>query len=95
MKSQKLRKLMTAGLMASILSCALALGEERATPRPAAQPAAHPRTERRQVDFKTERTDSWLCAHVSVFFCSNLFPTLGSTNANTSQTSSVPDRSRH
>lgn len=32
----------------------------------------------RVVDFKTERTDSWLCINVSPFFCSSI-PTVVAT----------------
>ncbi len=34
---------------------------------------------RRVETFRSERTDSWLCAYVSPFFCTSLFPTLTTT----------------
>jgi hypothetical protein len=93
MKTQLLRKIVTTGVMASILSCGLALGAER--PREAAQPAVRQKTTQKEMSFKSERTDSWLCNNVSAFFCSNLFPTLGSSSSSASATSTaVPDRSR-
>jgi hypothetical protein len=94
MKSQMLRKIATTGLMASILSSGLALGAERPAARESAQPVARQKTERKETAFKSERTDSWLCNNVSVFFCSNLFPTVGSANS-ASATPAVPNRSRH
>ncbi len=95
MKSQVLRKMVTVSVMASILSCGLALGTEKRTTRETAQPVARQTTVRKEVTFKSDRTDSWLCANVSAFFCSNLFPTLGSSNDNASTASAkVPDRSR-
>jgi len=94
MKSQVLRKVVLTGLMASILSCGLALGDEKPAARQQAQPAAREKTVRKQMNFKTDKTDSWLCNYVSVFFCSDLFPTLSPSN-NTAAAAAVPDRSRH
>jgi len=34
---------------------------------------------RRIETFHSEKTDSWLCVHVSPFFCTGLFPTLPTT----------------
>ena len=80
--------------MASILSCGLALGAERPA-RETAQPAARQKTTHKEMSFKSERTDSWLCNNVSAFFCSNLFPTLGSSSGGASSPlPAVPDRSR-
>jgi hypothetical protein len=64
------KRSMAAGVLGSILFAGVAFGAEdrmssqrRATIRPA-------QTERgRVVDFKPERTDSWLCENVSPFFC--------------------------
>lgn len=39
----------------------------------------------RVVDFKTERTDSWLCINVSPFFCSAV-PTVAPPQAGTTTT---------
>jgi len=80
--------------MASILSCGLALGAERPVAREAAQPAARQKTTQKEMSFKSERTDSWLCNNVSAFFCSNLFPTLGSSSSASTPPAAVPDRSR-
>jgi hypothetical protein len=102
MKSQALRKTLTVGAMAMLLSASIAVAGEDApqarTDRAAAHPAPRSQIARKNVSFQTERTDSWLCNHVSVFFCSNLFPTLGSsptTNAPAASALVVPDRSRH
>ncbi len=95
MKSQALGKIVKTSLVASILSCGLALGAEKPA-RETAQPAARQKTTQKEMSFKSERTDSWLCNNVSAFFCSNLFPTLGSSNSSaSSQLPAVPDRSRH
>ena len=95
MRSQTLGKIVTTGVMASILSCAVALGAERPVAREAAQPAARQKTTEKDMSFKSDRTDSWLCNNVSAFFCSNLFPTLGSSSSSgSSPQPGVPDRSR-
>ena len=93
MKSQTLAKIVKTSVMASILSCGLALGAEKPA-REAAQPAARQNTTQKEMSFKSERTDSWLCNNVSAFFCSNLFPTLGSSSSASTTTAAVPDRSR-
>jgi hypothetical protein len=94
MKSQTLGKIVKTSVMASILSCGLALGAEKPA-RQAAQPAARQKTTQKEMSFKSERTDSWLCNNVSAFFCSNLFPTLGSSSSSASTPpAAVPDRSR-
>ena len=47
---------------------------------------------RRARTFRTEKTDAWLCAYVSPFFCSN-FPTL-STSPSAPANPSAPVRGR-
>ena len=94
MKSQTLSKIVKTSVMASILTCGLALAAEKPA-RETAQPAARQKTTQKETSFKSERTDSWLCNNVSAFFCSNLFPTLGSSSSSaSSQLPAVPDRSR-
>jgi hypothetical protein len=94
MKSQTLVKIVTTSVLAAILSCGLALGADKPA-RETAQPAARQKTTQKEMSFKSERTDSWLCNNVSAFFCTNLFPTLGSSGSSTSsQLPAVPDRSR-
>ncbi len=47
---------------------------------------------RRVETFKSERTDSWLCAYVSPFFCTSLFPTLTTPDPPTTPTTPVRGR---
>jgi hypothetical protein len=95
MRSQAVGKIVKTGVLTAILSCGLALGAEKPA-RETAQPAARQKTTRKEMSFKSERTDSWLCNNVSAFFCTNLFPTLGSSSSSSSsQLPAVPDRSRH
>jgi hypothetical protein len=94
MKSQTLGKIVTTSVLAAILSCGLALGADKPA-RETAQPAARQKTTKKEMSFKSEQTDSWLCNNVSAFFCTNLFPTLGSSSGSaSSQLPDVPDRSR-
>lgn len=97
MKPEAFFKMMLAGLVASLLSGSIALARDgiRTTARAPARSASAARVEaaRQSVQFQTGNTDSWLCTHVSPFFCSNLFPTL-SPSAGENATSKVPDRSR-
>lgn len=88
------RKSWTAAILASMLLVASAVGAEtRARVAPSGrspQPA-----NQKVVTFKTERTDSWLCNNISVFFCADVFPKLTTTqNGAGSPASLVPDRSR-
>lgn len=93
MKPEALFKMMLAGLVAFPSSGSIALARDgiRTTARAPARSAARVEAARKSVQFQTGNTDSWLCAHVSPFFCSNLFPTLSSGGNSTSK---VPDRSR-
>ncbi len=52
-----------------------------------------PAPARRVIAFQTERTDSWLCNYVSVFFCSDVIPQLN-TDTPSDLAAKVPDRSR-
>jgi hypothetical protein len=92
MRSQTFGKIVQTSLLASILSCGLALGADKPA-REAAQPAARQKTTQKEMTFKSEQTDSWLCNNVSAFFCSNLFPTL-EPSSSASTPPAVPDRSR-
>lgn len=62
--------LILAAAAGAFFSCMAARGIERvgiqATPRPERGVQSSPQV----VPFKSERTDSWLCQNVSVFFCS-------------------------
>ncbi len=94
MKSQTLGKIVKTSALAAILSCGVALGADKPA-RETAQPAARQKTTKKEMSFKSERTDSWLCNNVSAFFCADLFPTLGSSSSSaSSQLPAVPDRSR-
>lgn len=46
------------------------------------------------VAFQTNRTDSWLCNYVSVFFCADVIPQLNTSDTPNDLTARVPDRSR-
>ena len=50
-------------------------------------------TSRKTETFRSERTDSWLCNYVSVFFCSNAIPTLQTTPSQPA--SPAPPRGRN
>jgi hypothetical protein len=93
MRSQALGKIVETSVLAAILSCGLALGADKPA-RETAQRAARQKTTSKEMSFKSERTDSWLCNNVSAFFCSNLFPTLGSSSSASTPPAAVPDRSR-
>jgi hypothetical protein len=87
-------------LFAACLSLALAgsafAAPQRSVPqREKAHSATRQMATKASVQFQTEKTDSWLCLYVSPFFCSNLYPPLGSASGNASTTTAVvPDRSR-
>jgi hypothetical protein len=88
-----------AAVAASMLSAGSAMAEsarveqrakvQNVRERAAASPS------RRVVAFQTDRTDSWLCNNVSVFFCTSLIPSLSTGSSTTNNAASqVPDRSR-
>jgi len=67
---KKWKAALTAGILGSVLFAGVAFGTEARmqTQLPVAtRSAAVPHG--RVVQFKPERTDSWLCAYVSPFFC--------------------------
>jgi len=70
--SKKLKRTVAAGILGSLLFAGAAYGAEarmQAQPRvTSTRPAQAVRG--RVVEFKPERTDSWLCEYVSPFFCS-------------------------
>jgi hypothetical protein len=85
MKSKGTTKAILAGLLFSLLSASASMAAgaggnvrmSRIDRAGAVQSrAAAPR---RVETFRTERTDSWLCLHVSSFFCRDLFPTVTTT----------------
>lgn len=95
MKTRVITKGILTGFLLSLLCTGPALlGEQR--PKQIAR-AATPRgsqaVARKTVEFKTEKTDSWLCDHVSPMFCADLFPKLSLVSP-AELSKSVPDRSR-
>ena len=83
MKTRSVSKTLLAGLAFSLLFGSLSTAAQsqpvaRATVSRVA-PASNARAQARPAaSFRTERTDSWLCANISPLFCSNLFPSLES-----------------
>ena len=79
------KRSIAAGVLGSILFAGAAFGAENrmeAQRRVAnARPAQSERG--RVVDFKPERTDSWLCENVSPFFC-NYVPSVAASQPTTS-----------
>jgi len=70
-RSKRIRGLVLAGVGAALLSSMTMTGQEsRAGVRGSTRPARVTPSSRPVVSFRTERTDSWLCQNVSVFFCS-------------------------
>ena len=89
------RILLSACLSLTLAGFALAAPPQRSVPqRERARVAQHEQQAKANVQFQTEKTDSWLCLYVSPFFCSNLYPSLSSTSASSSAAAAVPDRSR-
>ena len=90
------RKAWNAAILASMLLAAPALGAEtRARVAQNERTTSRANQNQKVIAFKTDRTDSWLCENVSVFFCTDLFPRLNTTqNGPGSPASLVPDRSR-
>jgi hypothetical protein len=86
MEPKTTAKVILAGLLFSLLSASVSMAADaggnvrmsRIERAGAVQSrAAAPR---RVETFRSERTDSWLCVHVSPFFCTGLFPTLPTTS---------------
>jgi hypothetical protein len=68
-----LEKTLAAGLMASALFAGTAFAADNRMQAQKATSSRRAATETpRTVEFKTERTDSWLCQYVSPFFCSSI-----------------------
>lgn len=94
------KRWVAAGIAASMLWAGTAAAESgvRVEKRATVQnirSASTPAPARRVVAFETEKTDSWLCNYVSVFFCSDLIPPLNTGSSTTNNAASrVPDRSR-
>ena len=68
----KWKRSMAAGVLGSVLFAGAAFAaESRMTPQRNKATSVRPATAERGrvVDFKPERTDSWLCENVSPFFC--------------------------
>ncbi len=99
MKSKSTTKAILSGLLFSLLSAAVstaagAEGSERMSRvERSAAVAARTAAARRTDSFRSERTDSWLCVHVSPFFCTGLVPTLPTTPESPANTA-TPVRGR-
>jgi len=72
MKNNRWKRSMAAGVLGSLLLAGVSYGAESRMESQRRVTNARPaQAERgRVVDFKPERTDSWLCENVSPFFCS-------------------------
>ncbi len=85
MKSRITTTAIVAGLLFSLLSASVSMaagaeGNVRMSRIERADAVSTRATAARRVEtFRSEKTDSWLCAYVSPFFCTNLFPTLTTT----------------
>ncbi len=100
MKSKTTITAIVAGLLFSLLSAevSMAAGAEGNVRMSRIERAgavmARTTAARRVESFKSERTDSWLCAYVSPFFCTSLFPTL-TTTPDPPTTPTTPVRGRN
>jgi hypothetical protein len=100
MKSKTTITAIVAGLLFSLLSAevSMAAGAEgnvrMSRIERAGAVTARATAARRVETFKSERTDSWLCAYVSPFFCTSLFPTL-TTTPDPPTTPTTPVRGRN
>jgi hypothetical protein len=84
MKSKKVSIGIVGGLVFSFLSAGAMVagtaGNERTSKIERAQQVQARGTQARKSEqFRTEKTDSWLCSYVSSFFCTSAFPTLTSS----------------
>jgi len=78
-KATRLKRAVAAGLLGSALFVSVGLAAETRM-KAERRTMSRPQTERaRVVEFKTESTDSWLCEHVSPFFCPQV-PTIQATS---------------
>lgn len=91
--------LMAATVSAFLMAAATMSADSRPVARPnisRVSPAPNaPSQTRRSPPFRTERTDSWLCSHVSPFFCTSLFPTLETRPNTPSLSNPIPARGRN
>jgi hypothetical protein len=100
MNSKATARAILAGLLFSLLSVSASMaagpeGNVRMSRIERAGAVASRATAARKIEtFRTEKTDSWLCLHVSPFFCNGLFPTLPTT-PDPPKTSSQPARGRN
>jgi hypothetical protein len=97
MKSKATAKAILAGLLFSLLSASVSMtagaeGNVRMSQIERAG-ASRATAARRIKEFRSEKTDSWLCLHVSPFFCNGLFPTLPTT-PDPPKNPAQPDRGR-
>lgn len=97
MKSRRITKPILAGLLFSLLSASVSMsatGAEGNVRRIERAKAVETRATaaRRAEAFRSEKTDSWLCAYVSPLFCTSLVPTLTTTPE--PPTSAAPVRGR-
>ena len=73
------KRIFAAGLLGSaICAGAATAAESRMNTNRVTVNRAMPQQRGRVVEFKSDRTDSWLCENVSPFFCSQI-PTVQST----------------
>jgi hypothetical protein len=100
MKTKATAKAILAGLLFSLLSASASMaagaeGNVRMSRVEKAGAVASRATAARRIEtFRSEKTDSWLCLHVSPFFCNGLFPTLPTTS-DPPKAPAQPDRGRH
>jgi hypothetical protein len=86
MEPKTTAKVILSGLLFSLLSATVSMaagaeGNVRMSRVERAQAVqSRPAAPRRVKTFRSEKTDSWLCVHVSPFFCTGLFPTLPTTS---------------
>ena len=98
MKSKTTITAIVAGLLFSLLSAEVSMaagaeGNVRMSRIERAEAVTNRATAARRVEtFRSERTDSWLCAYVSPFFCTSLFPTLTTPDPPTTPTTPVRGR---
>ena len=76
----KWKRVFAAGLLGSAICAGAATAAEIRMKAERAVPSRAQAPRGRVVQFKTDRTDSWLCENVSPFFCS-VVPTAQSTPA--------------
>ena len=85
-KTNQWKRSVAAGVLGTVLFAGVSFGAETRLQSQRGVTNARPaQAERsRVVEFKTERTDSWLCENVSPFFCTYV-PTVAASQAATSR----------